>query len=101
DLHRAHWATTALSWGPSEHRDHTSYLALTFGGRALHEHRRSSGSIPSSLPRFFPIPLQRVGWSILYERVERYKCSFHARSYPLQGWGLIDPLLRALNEHIL
>src|SRR5690242_8403270 len=65
-LHCAHWETTVLSWGPSEHRDHTSYLALPFGGRALREHRRSSGSIPSSLPRVFPIPLHRVGWSILY-----------------------------------
>src|SRR3954465_6237558 len=34
-------------------------------------------------------------------RVKRYKYSFHARSYPLQGWGLIDLLLRASNEGLL
>src|SRR6478736_5287840 len=60
-LHCAHWATTVLSWGPSEHRDHTSYLAISFRDRALREHRRSSGSIPSSLPRFFPYSPSKGG----------------------------------------
>jgi len=41
-----------------------------------------------------------IGWAgrSSIARVERYKYSFHARSYPLQGWGLIDLLLRASNE---
>jgi len=63
-LHCAHRATTVLSWGLCEHRDHASHLAILFIvrvlrarrmvwrlpippflGRALREHRRSSGSI--------------------------------------------------------
>jgi hypothetical protein len=31
-------------------------------------------------------------------RIERYICSFQARSFSLQGWGLIDLPLRASNE---
>jgi len=74
-LYCAHRATTASPWGLCEHRDHASCLALSFqacsvlsrdGGwlifycarptkgvldRALREHRRSSGSIPSSVLR--------------------------------------------------
>ena len=37
------------------------------------------------------------GWpgQPLSARVERYRCSLQARSYSLQGWGLIDLPLRA------
>ena len=34
-------------------------------------------------------------------RIERYTCALQARSFSLQGWGLIDLPLRASNEHIL
>jgi hypothetical protein len=34
-------------------------------------------------------------------RIERYTCSFQARSFSLQGWGLIDLPLRASNEGFL
>jgi hypothetical protein len=34
-------------------------------------------------------------------RIERYTCSLQACSFFLQGWGLIDLLLRASNEGLL
>ena len=62
-LHCAHRATAVLSWGPCEHRDHTSYLAFPF----------------FSSPRSPPTLLQ--GWAGLSSiaRVERAH-SYCARS---------------------
>ena len=34
-------------------------------------------------------------------RIERYTCPLQARSFSLQGWGLIDLPLRASNEGFL
>jgi hypothetical protein len=50
----------------------------------------------------FPIPLFRE-WPRLPStaRIERYTCSLQACSFFLQGWGLIDLLLRASNEGLL
>jgi hypothetical protein len=63
----------------------------------------------------FHAPLQQYNWSFRARlslspgrpgrssnaRVERYKCSLQARSFSLQGWGLIDLPLRASNEGLL
>ncbi len=59
-----------------------------FLSRALREHRRSSASIPSRVPRARRTP-------------RRSLCSLRARSCPSWKGGLVDPRLRVSNEHIL
>ena len=51
-LHCAHRATTALSWGLCEHRDHPCPLAIPFIARHFSEifHPRKQGDLPE-----FPI----------------------------------------------
>ena len=53
-----------------------------------HEPKRAQFDFPSLAFRGWP----RLPFTA---RIERYTCSFQARSLSLQGWGLIDLLLRA------
>ena len=95
-LHCAHRATTALSWGLCEHRDHTSRLAIPFPNHALREH---SYNAPSKLAPYRP-EVVRPGRSSI-ARVQRLLMLPPSSLVLSQGWGLIDLLLRASNEGLL